>query len=99
MRIGSMKQKNPNFYNSNHQKMAEPLPSTRNNAPGQNGFAASTGEHGQTILCDLPINHNLQKSGEHGKVDRQNSFALYGYNSKRGGLNTLGHKQTPHELA
>ena len=78
---------NPAIYNSNNQKMVEPQLSTRN-APPQAHFGATSTEHAaQAILRDLPIHHNLQKSGEfaHGKVDRQNSFALYGNQNKRGG--------------
>jgi len=40
---------------------------------------------GAAILRDLPVQNNLQKSGDlHCKVDRQNSFVLYA-NNKRGG--------------
>ena len=77
---------NPAIYNSNNQKMVEPLSNRAANAPNHAYFAASghTNEQqmaqsgpmttatngGQAILREVPL--NLQKSGEihHCKVDR-----------------------------
>lgn len=83
------------IYNSNNQKIAEPqLSSRNNNVPALNHFAGSINNaSGQaTILSELPVPTNLQKSGEvpHSKVDRQNSFVLHGKRS--GTAATLSHK-------
>ena len=83
---------NSAIYNSNTQKIAEPQLSTRN-APNHSHFNAGINDHTvQAPLRDLPISNNLQKSGDliHCKVDRQNSFALYG--NKRGGTSSFGQK-------
>jgi hypothetical protein len=101
--VNTMKHKgiaaqNSAIYNSNNQKMIEPQLSTRN-APIQSHFVAENS--GQAILRDLPITNNLQKSGEqlHAKIDRQNSFALYGnHASKRQMASGFGHKLSfPHQ--
>ena len=90
-----MKQKagghNPAIYNSNNQKMCESHSSRNNNAPNNHHFGSGVNEQqdGRAVLGGLPINNTqLQKSGElHTKVDRQNSFVLYG-----GGLNKSGQR-------
>jgi len=87
-----MSGQNSAIYNSNTQKIVEPQLSTRN-APNHSHFVAGINEHSvQAPLRDLPITNNLQKSGDlvHCKVDRQNSFALYG--NKRGGTTSFGQK-------
>ena len=93
MGVRSGNAKNQAIYNSNNQKMVEPQLSTRN-APNHSHFAPGMSDQpsGQAILRDLPISNNLQKSGDivHSKVDRQNSFALYG--NKRAGATSFGHK-------
>lgn len=60
----------------------------------QNTVCAAT-NGGQAILRDLPITNNLQKSGDiHCKVDRQNSFVLYGNRKVPSGTTSFGHKHT-----
>ena len=51
-------------------------------------------QDGRSVLGGLPISNNLQKSGDNNnKVDRQNSFVLYGaHKSARSGTMTFGHK-------
>ena len=72
---------NPAIYNSNNQKMVEPLSNRAANAPNHAYFAASSNEQMQhqqatngqaAILREMPITNNLQKSGGelHCKVDR-----------------------------
>lgn len=83
--------------------MVEPLSNRAANAPNHAYFAAnqhtanneqqpsavaSGSNGGQAILRDLPITNNLQKSSDvHCRVDRQNSFVLYG--NRKG---PIGHK-------
>lgn len=73
---------NPEIYNSNNQKRAEPLPSTRN---VNNGSLFVSGVGSQAVhragANDASMNENLQKSGD--QVHRQNSFALHGNGKSR----------------
>lgn len=47
------------------------------NAPNHSLFMA--GMPGQQVpLQEVPLNENLQKSGENNKIEKQHSFALYG---------------------
>ena len=76
MRIGGLKKnmQNSSSYNS-QQRGVEPQISARN-APNHSLFMA--GMPGQQVpLQEMPLNENLQKSGETG-IERHNSFALYG---------------------
>ena len=89
-------------YNSNNQKMAEALQSTRN-LPSHNVFAASSMNEstggGQAILQEMPINNLNQRSGEQGhpKVDRQNSFVVYNNGNNRRTTGSFGFKMVAHQ--